>query len=167
MVFQAAFQIWLAVRSGRADVSFEHLYTGRNVDLENPQSINGTCANFLPLRSHLDLQKSVKEYLSGTKTIFWDATENGNVGSADIYRACRQKPDEIANTALSLFQPFDSPKAEEADEMRWIIRAKSEVRMPQPYVVVCEVVKTNKGYTLEFAYDNAAFDDKGAYESVC
>lgn len=91
MVFQAPFQIWLAVRSGRADVSFDYLNTGRNVDLPNPQSIYGTCANFLPLRSHLDLQQSVKEHLLGTNTIFWDATENGNVGLEEIYRACHQK----------------------------------------------------------------------------
>ena len=167
VVFQAAFQIWLAVRSGRADVSFDYLYTGRNVDLPNPQSINGTCANFLPLRSHLNLKQSVKEYLSGTNTIFWEATENGNVGLEDVYRACHQKPDEIANTALFLFQPFDPPTAQEADDMRWVIMAKSEVRMPQPYAVVCEVAKTKTGYKLKFAYDETAFDDKGANELIC
>ena len=50
--------------------------------------------------------------------------------------------------------------------MRWVIMAKSEVRMPQPHAVVCEVTKTNKGYKLNFANDNTASDDKGANESI-
>ena len=166
VVFQAAFQIWLAVRSGRADVSFDYLYTGRNVDLANPQSINGTCANFLPLRSHVNLERPVKEYLSDTNMSFWKATENGNVNLEEIYRACGQQSDDLANTSLFLFQPFEPPRADEADAMRWVVMAKSEVRMPQPYAVVCEVVKTIGGYKIKFAYDGRTFDDKGATDSV-
>lgn len=102
-----------------------------------------------------------------TCSLFWDATENGNVGLEDIYRASHQKPDEIANTALFLFQPFNLPRVEEVVEMQSVIMAKSEVRMPQPYAVVYEVAKTNRGYKIKFAYDNAACDDKSAHESVC
>ncbi|KAI9873979.1 MAG: hypothetical protein M1830_010338, partial [Pleopsidium flavum] len=40
VVFQAAFQVWLANTSKRDDVSFDYLLTGRNVDMPNPQSIN-------------------------------------------------------------------------------------------------------------------------------
>lgn len=54
IIFKAAYQIWLALQSGSHDASFDYLYTGRNVDLPNPQFINGTCANFLPLRSQIE-----------------------------------------------------------------------------------------------------------------
>ena len=166
VVFQAAFQIWLAVRSRCADVSFDYLYTGRNVNIANPQSINGTCANFLPLRSSVDVERSVKEYLSDTNMSFWKATENGNVGLEDIYRACGQKPDDVGNTSLFLFQPFEPPRTEDLDDMRWVVMAKSEVKMPQPYAVVCEVMKTNNGYKIKFAYDERAFDEKAAAGSI-
>ena len=161
IIFQAAYQIFLARRSRSTDVTFDYLYTGRNVDLPSPQSINGNCANFLPLRAQLDPARSLKDYLAETNTSFWRATEHSNVGLQDIYRAAGLSRDECANTALFLFQPFDPP-AKQGDEMRWVVMAKSEMRMPQPYALVFEVVRMESGWKFKIGYDERAFDKKGA-----
>ena len=166
MIFQSAFQIWLAQRSGRKDISFDYLYTGRNVNLANPQSINGTCANFLPLRSNIDQEQSVKAYIATTNKTFWRATENGNVGLDDIYRACGLKREQVQNTALFLFQPFEPPPppttGDGRNRARWVVMAGSEVRMPQPYGVVVEVSRMREGYKIKFGYDGRTFDGASA-----
>lgn len=126
IIFQAAFQIWLARGSSSLDIEYDYLYTGRNVDLPDPQSINGTCANFLPLRVKVDRESGIDKYLKDTQSLFWQATENGNVGLGDIYEACSEVKGEgesggegepntnaartraaLSNTALFLFQPFE------------------------------------------------------------
>lgn len=168
MIFQATFQIWLARRSGRKDISFDYLYTGRNVDLPNPQSINGTCANFLPLRSHIDPGHSVKHYLTLSNEAFWKATENGNMGLDDIYRACGLEREQVQNKALFLYQPFDPPSNIETAEKdkKWVVMAGSEVKMPQPYGVVVEVSRLREGYKVKFAYDGKVFDEVEAGHAV-
>ena len=136
IIFQAAFQIWLARSNQSLDIEYDYLYTGRNIDLPDPQSINGPCANFLPLRVQLTgkEQLEVAEYLADTQAEFWMTTEHGNVGLDDIYKACgdgngdRDDADDndheygktntagsssggrremLSNTALFLFQPFE------------------------------------------------------------
>lgn len=172
IIFQTAFQIWLALRSRQLDVSFDYLYTGRNVELPDPQSINGTCANFLPLRSRIEPEQPLSRYLAQTSMAFWKATENGNVGVAEIVDACGMDKASAKNTALFLYQPFDPPKevpkggGGEKEDMRWVVMAKSEVRMPQPYAVVFEIMRTRDGYRVRFGYDAEVFDEEGAKSAV-
>ena len=161
IIFQAAYQIFLSRHSHRTDVTFDYLYTGRNVDLPSPQSINGNCANFLPLRAQLDPSRSLKSYLAETNTSFWRATEHSNVGLQDIYSAAGLNKEEHTNTALFLFQPFDPP-AKQGDEMKWVVMAKSEVRMPQPYALVFEVVKMKEGWKFKIGYDRRTFNGEEA-----
>ena len=164
IVFQAIFQVWLGLCSGQRDVAFDYLYTGRNVDLPDPQNINGTCANFLPMRSQVDMQTRVQDFLQQTQDDFWQYTENSTVGIDDIYRMCGEgiSREEYANQALFLFQPFEpvAPASSSAGELqRWLVMAKSEITMPEPYAVVFEVIRTahvNK-YKLKFAYDGSAW----------
>lgn len=165
IVFQAAFQLWLSQRTGSDDVAFDYLYTGRNVDLPNPQSINGTCANFLPLRSCISKSDAIGDYLSRTSSAFWKATENGVIPMSEIYHLNGLPREENTNKALFLFQPFDPPAQNKADEdMRWVVMAKSEVTMPQPYGLVFEIVKLVKGWKLKIGYDTSCYDEDGARE---
>ncbi|KAL8820772.1 MAG: hypothetical protein Q9223_001088, partial [Gallowayella weberi] len=145
IIFQTAFQIWLARRSNTHDISFDYLYTGRNIPLPNPQTINGTCANFLPLRSKFTPSQTLTNYLAQTTSEFWTATENSNVGLTEIYNAAGLDRWEASNAALFLYQPFDpAPSAGGNDkgegDMRWVVMAQSEVRMPQPYGIVFEIL---------------------------
>ena len=167
IVFQAAFQLWLSQRTGSEDVAFDYLYTGRNIDLPNPQSINGTCANFLPLRSRIAKSCAVGEYLSDTSSAFWAATENGVIPISEIYRLNDLPREENTNRSLFLFQPFDPPPAQNQagdgdKDMRWVVMAKSEVTMPQPYALVFEIVKLVKGWKLKIGYDTSCYDEEGA-----
>lgn len=161
IIFQAAYQIFLSRRSGFEDVSFDYLYTGRNVNLPNPQDISGNCANFLPLRSQLSIDATIRAYLEQTNTAFWCATEHSNVGLTEIYAAAQVSRQEFTNTGLFLFQPFDPP-AKQGEEMRWVVMAASEVRMPQPYGLVFEVMKMKEGWKFKIGYDARAFDREGA-----
>lgn len=163
-IFQAAFQLWLGFRTGSDDVSFDYLYTGRNVDLPNPQSINGTCANFLPLRSQIHNEQPMSEYLSTTQTAFWQATDNGVIPIQEIYDINGLAREQNANSALFLFQPFDPPptQADKDEDMRWVVMAQSQVTMPQPYALVFEVVKLRVGWKFKLGYDTSCFDHGSA-----
>lgn len=169
ILFQAIFQLWLSFRSTQRDIAFDYLYTGRNVELPDPQNINGTCANFLPMRSHVDRQTPVKDYLLQTQDDFWQYTENSTVSIDDIYRTCGEgiSREDSANQALFLFQPFEpatpssasssAPGAGTPQPQRWLVMAKSEITMPEPYAVVFEVIRTEHAdrYKVKFAYDSS------------
>lgn len=160
IIFQSIFQLWLALRSNQRDVAFDYLYTGRNIDLPDPQTINGTCANFLPMRSKVDPSMPVSEFLRQTQDEFWQYTENSTVGMDEIHEACETTREGFSNKTLFLFQPFEPAPATAKQYEKWIVMAKSQVTMPQPYAVVFEVVKTAdvNEYKLKFAFDKRVYE---------
>lgn len=167
IIFQSVFQLWLSLRSGRQDVAFDYLYTGRNVDMQDPQSINGTCANFLPLRAQVASESSYHDFLRQTQKDFWEYTENSNVGMEDIYGACGTTREGMTNRALFLFQPFEPVTPSRVKFLKWVTMAQSEITMPEPYAVVFEVAKTvDNGYKLKFAYDTAVWGSEEANQEV-
>lgn len=160
IVFQASFQLWLASKTGQFDIGMDYLYTGRNIDMPNPQQINGICCNFLPLRAQAKEGQSVKEYLVQTQSDFWSATENSVVGLDEIYAAVGLDRWTVGNRSVFLFQPFEPPAAANAaEELRWVVMAGSEVTMAQPYGLVCEARKTVGGYKIKFTFDTRVFTD--------
>ncbi|KAJ5093145.1 AMP-dependent synthetase/ligase [Penicillium angulare] len=158
-LFQSIFQLWLSRQSSKNSIAFDYLYTGRNVDLEDPQSINGTCANFLPMRSEVDSEASMQGYLLKTQDDFWQYTENCTVGIEDICQANGFLREDVANQTLFLFQPFEPATGTATELQKWVVMAKSQVTMLQPYAVVFEVIKTAdlNGYKLKFAYDSSVW----------
>lgn len=90
IVFQAAYSVIAGQLCDTTDVVVDNLITGRNADVENPQLLNGTCANFLPFRSRLRETESIEQLLRDTQTAFWNTTEHGTVGLHDIYKALGQ-----------------------------------------------------------------------------
>ncbi|KAB8212937.1 hypothetical protein BDV33DRAFT_230891 [Aspergillus novoparasiticus] len=125
IIFQLIFQLWLALRSNQRDVAFDYLHTGRSIDLADPQTINGTCANFLPMCSTVDASIPY--------------TENSTVGMDEIHKACETTREGFSNKTLFIFQLFEPVIAREKQYQKWIVMAKSQVTMPQPYAVVFEV----------------------------
>ncbi|EME85211.1 uncharacterized protein MYCFIDRAFT_135309 [Pseudocercospora fijiensis CIRAD86] len=163
-IFQAAYQLWLARTSKSPDVNFDYLLSGRNVDLPDPMTINGTLANFLPVRHQLhESTTTLREFLQATQENFWNMTEHGNVGLDDIYRAAGLDRHAFGNRTLFLFQPFEPAGA--PDERRWLVLAKSRVRMYQPYALVVEVAKAVEGrHKLAVMYDETVFSHERARE---
>ncbi|KAL4810585.1 hypothetical protein BDV18DRAFT_165291 [Aspergillus unguis] len=163
IIFQAAYQLWLAQTTGHQDVSFDYLLSGRNVDLGaiDPQSVNGTLANFLPVRSNVDpATTTLAEYLQETQDMFWAITEHGNMGLDAIYAAAGISRAAAGNYSLFLFQPFDpaAKQGGDADDLRWLVMAKSQVRMFQPYALVVEVAKAKDNqHLLKVMYDQRVF----------
>ncbi|KAB8251192.1 hypothetical protein BDV35DRAFT_377013 [Aspergillus flavus] len=156
IIFQSIFQLWLALRSNQRDVTFDYLYTDRNVDLVDLQTINSIYTNFLPMRSTVNALIPVSEFLHQTQDKFWQYTENSTVGMDEIHKACETTREGLSNKTLFLFQPFEPVIATEKQYQKWIVMAKSQVTMPQPYALVYEVVKTAdmNEYKLKFSFDN-------------
>ncbi|KAI3319605.1 hypothetical protein HD806DRAFT_538954 [Xylariaceae sp. AK1471] len=143
------------------DVSYDYLYTGRNLDIPglDPQEINGCTANFLPIRSVLE--GSVGDYLRRTQAEFWEATGHGIIGMDDIFQAAGLEREEYGNRTLFLFQPFEpskksSTRKNSTEEMKWVVMQGSEVTMIQPYGLIFEVHKTQAAdeYRIKVTYDD-------------
>jgi hypothetical protein len=156
-VFQGVFQLWLAEMTRTSEASYDYLLTGRNVDLPNPQSISGTCANFLPFRLPVDRNATLLSFLHETQDFFWLATKYGNVGLHDIFAAADADREKVGNRVLFLFQPFEPSSGPKRTEMRWVVLAESKSHMPQPYALVEEVHKTLDGYKLVMKYDDRVY----------
>lgn len=177
IIFQAAYQLWLSKAAMQNDVSFDYLLSGRNVSMNSaadPQTINGTLANFLPIRMQIDPTASLRSYLQQTQNLFWAVTEHGNVGLNEIYAAAGLSRQEYGNRSLFLFQPFTpasgtSPDSD--DEMRWLVMAKSQVRMYQPYALVVEVSKAvNNQHKLTIMFDESTYtgaEVEGIAAEIC
>ncbi|KAK4164761.1 hypothetical protein QBC43DRAFT_334301 [Cladorrhinum sp. PSN259] len=159
-LFQGAFELWLSRFSASTDVNFDYLISGRNVSLPDPQTINGTLATFLPVRTRLDRTQTVPEFLGSVQDDFWDMTEHADVSLDEIYRDLKLDREVYGNSVLFLFQPFDpEDEVQSKPEDRWLVMAKSKVRMYQPYALVVEVAKAvGKAHVLKIMYDPDMFD---------
>ena len=168
ILFQAAYQLWLCRASGQKDVSFDYLLSGRNVDMVDvdPQTINGTLANFLPVRAEIDPQSALSDYLESVQDLFWSITEHGDVGLHEIFNAAGLSRATASNHCLFLYQPFEpAANSEESESDRWLVMAKSKVRMYQPYALVVEVAKAlNNQNRLTVMYDTDVFSEEGAHQ---
>ncbi|CAG8140317.1 unnamed protein product [Penicillium olsonii] len=168
ILFQAAYQLWLCRASGQKDVSFDYLLSGRNVDMVDvdPQTINGTLANFLPVRAEIDPQSALSDYLESVQDLFWSITEHGDVGLHEIFNAAGLSRATASNHCLFLYQPFEpAANSEESESDRWLVMAKSKVRMYQPYALVVEVAKAlNNQNRLTVMYDTDVFSKEGAHQ---
>ncbi|KAE8373931.1 hypothetical protein BDV26DRAFT_54415 [Aspergillus bertholletiae] len=168
ILFQAAYQLWLCRASGQNDISFDYLLSGRNVDMVDvdPQTINGTLANFLPVRAQIDPQSTLGDYLETVQDIFWGITEHGDVGLHEIFNAAGLSRITASNRCLFLYQPFEpAANSEESESDRWLVMAKSKVRMYQPYALVVEVAKAlNNRNRLTVMYDTDVFKEEGAHQ---
>ena len=172
IIFQTAYTLLLSVLAGGvADVTYDNLLTGRNVPLDNPQLINGNCANFLPFRSLFTHNTPVKSLLATTQRMFWETTENGMVGLEDIYVALGLDRRIHAAKTMFCFQPVDPPPVkpqgkqkedEMREHMRWVVVAMSETRMFFNYALMLEVFKDLDGYKFKFQFDGRAFEKQEA-----
>lgn len=162
--FQGAFQVWLARATGTHDVGFDYLLTGRNVNLPEPQTINGTVANFLPVRVKISPEELLSSFLTRVQDDFWAMTDHGDVGLDDIYGAARLDRQQVGNRALFIFQPFEpAPRDDPNADFRWLIMAKCKVRMPAPYALVVEVHKApDNAHSLKMSYDQTIIDTEKA-----
>lgn len=166
IVFQAAYTLLLSrLSGGSTDVTYDYLLTGRNVDMDDPQLINGTCANFLPFRARFDGRKTpLPQLLKNTQNGFWEMTENGLVSLGDIYRALGVDRAQRAAKTLFLFQPFEPAQGAQSS-MRWIVMAMSKVTMFVNYAIMFEVFKDGRGGNkLKLQYDPRLFGPERAKE---
>jgi len=168
-MFQAAY----ALVAGRllvetTDVLVDNLITGRNAEVDNPQQLNGTCANFLPFRTRLDSPATpVTRFLKDVQDAFWDSTEHGAVGLNDIYKALGRDRQVHSSKLLFCYQPFDPvPPGAAVNHMRWVVMAQSKVFMVVNYALMVEVQKTPAGYRLKLQWDSRAFSEQKIEEAV-
>ncbi|TDL26481.1 nonribosomal peptide synthase [Rickenella mellea] len=161
IVFQTTYTALLASLSGHTDVSYDNLVTGRDVDMDNNQLINGTTANFIPFRSTFSTDMTVKDLLKDTQSLFWKTTQNGTVSLTDIFAALGRTRKNNANKCLFIFKPFE-PASGPVDHMRWLVMGLSRVRQPMNYALMLEVYKTADGYNLRLRYDSRVYSNEAA-----
>lgn len=169
IVFQTAYSKLLAHLSGSKHVVYDNLITGRNVPLDNPQLINGNCANFLPFVCGVDEAQPVKELLQETQASFWQSTENGLVSLGEIYDALGQEKETATAKCLFCFQPFEAvDEADKRDHMRWIVMKMSRNKMAFNYAIQLEVVKgANSGeYVVKLGFDDRVFSVDEAKQAL-
>ncbi|KAI9778948.1 MAG: hypothetical protein M1835_004799 [Candelina submexicana] len=166
IMFQTAWGLVLGAMAGTTDVVFDNLLTGRNLPLDDPQAINGNCANFLPFRSQFPPDTRLSTLLQDTQTQFWETTNNGLVGLADIYKVLNVARTDAAAKTMFCFQPFDPPsqvdQSDVSQHMRWIVMAMSSNRMYFNYAFMCEVFKALDGYKIKFQFDSRALSQEKA-----
>jgi amino acid adenylation domain-containing protein len=168
ILFQSAFQLWLAKASSSLDVGFDYLLTGRNVELEDPQAINGNCAQFLPFRSRIDPRETLQSYAVNSQADFWKVTEHSSHDLDTIFAAAGHSSIEFRNRSLFLFQPFEpSSGAAPEDAVQWVVMKGSKVRMYQPYALVMEISKTMRGYLMKVMFDESAMSETDAASIGC
>ena len=85
IIFQSIFQLWLALRSNQRDVTFDYLYTDRNVDLVDLQTINSIYTNFLPMRSTVNALIPVSEFLHPLPAVRASHRDRKAVSEVDRY----------------------------------------------------------------------------------
>ncbi|KDN71905.1 hypothetical protein CSUB01_12180 [Colletotrichum sublineola] len=163
-VFQGAFQIWLSQATASRDVAFDYLLTGRNVDLPDPQTINGTTANFLPVRIDIDPEEPLTSLLQRTQDDFWVMTDHGSVGLDQIYKAAKLEREAVGNRVLFIYQPFEpAPPNDPNADARWLVLPKCKVQMPAPYAMMVEVHKApGKTFSLKMGYDDTVLNQEEA-----
>jgi hypothetical protein len=173
IVFQAAYQIYLTRRSSSPEqsIGFDYLLSGRNVQTSvDPQTINGTLANFLPIQCALSECATLADYLEASQDLFWAATDNGSVGLDEIYAAAGLDRQVYGNRTMFLYQPFEpipqGTSAEEIEDSRWLPLSKaSAVKLLQPYELVVEVGKALEEHRLA-VYHCSRFYDKDQVGAV-
>ena len=166
IIFQTAWSLLLGALAGTTDVVYDNLLTGRNLPLDDPQAINGNCANFLPFRNKSSPETRLSRLLHDTQSLLWETTNNGLVGLADIYKALKVSRADAAAKTMFCFQPFYPPpqvnESNVAEHMRWVVMAMSRNRMFFNYAFMCEVFKAPDGYKVKFQYDSRALDREKA-----
>ncbi|KAI1368161.1 hypothetical protein F5Y08DRAFT_10285 [Xylaria arbuscula] len=160
-MFQAAYAIVAGRMLSTSDVLVDNLITGRNAGVDDPQLLNGTCANFLPFRTRLDdASTSLTAFLKDCQGQFWESTENGAVGLSDIYTGLGRDRQVHSSKLLFCFQPFEPARpGMTVNHMRWLVMAQSKVFMIVNYALMVEVQKTVNGYRLKLQWDSNAFAD--------
>lgn len=168
-MFQAAYALAIGRLTRTDDVLMGNLITGRNAGVDDPQLVNGTCANFLPFRTRLGgtggpSSSSAVDFFRETQRAFWESTEHGSFGLGDTYGALGQDRGEHAAKMLFCFRPFEPPAAGAragVDHMRWLVMAQSKVMMTVNYVLMVEVQKTSaRKYRLKMQWDSRALSDE-------
>ncbi|KAI1995591.1 hypothetical protein LOZ51_003417 [Ophidiomyces ophidiicola] len=162
IIFQSAFQLWLAQYTKMEDIGYDYLLTGRNVEIEgDPQLINGNCAQFLPVRSKIRQADRLQEYLATTQADFWGLTEHSSLSLDDIFAVAGLSRSEITNKVLFLFQPFE-PAPSKPENVKWVQMKGSQITMYQPYSLVIEISKSIDSHNIRVMYDEQVFSSEAA-----
>ncbi|KAB2573477.1 Nonribosomal peptide synthetase 7 [Lasiodiplodia theobromae] len=179
-VFSAVYALVAGRVLGTDDAVIDNLVAGRNADIDtgDAQLLNGTCANFLPMRMGLSADDStVSDWMAAAQNDFWESAEHGRVGLGDIYGAERDAAG--AAKLLFVFQPFaPAPVGAKPDPISWLVmKAQQKIYMVMNYALAIEVQKTlseegKQGYRLKVQWDSRGLSEEkidlamGLFEGV-
>ncbi|KAL8671206.1 MAG: hypothetical protein Q9224_007631, partial [Gallowayella concinna] len=92
-ILKAAWSLTLAQLSGRSDIVFGNLISGRNVDVEGVESIIGPCVNIIPVRMRLEPKWTGIELLRKIQSQQVAGMPYESLGFREIIQNCTSWPE--------------------------------------------------------------------------
>lgn len=89
---KTAWAFVLSQISGSSDVVFGQITTGRNAPIQGIDEVVGPCMNLVPVRAHLDAQRSISDILQQIQNKHLDMSAYESLGFQDIIEKCTNWP---------------------------------------------------------------------------
>ncbi|MCJ1392203.1 hypothetical protein MMC18_005070 [Xylographa bjoerkii] len=144
----------VANKFGTTDVLMDKLITGRNAEVDNPQQLNSTRADFLRFCTRLDSPATpVTRFLKDVQDASWDSNKHGAVGLNNLYKELGPGRQVHTSKLLFCYQPFETvPRGAAVNRMRWVVMAQGKVFMVGNCALMVEVQKTPGEYRLKLQW---------------
>jgi hypothetical protein len=109
-LFQAAWGLVLRAYTGRSDVCFGYMASGRDIPMEGIYDAIGPFINLLVCRLHVGDAVSVRDLLQAVQSDYMDSLPHQQTSLASIQHALGRGEAALFNTILSLQrEPMDGP----------------------------------------------------------
>ncbi|CAG7953676.1 unnamed protein product [Penicillium nalgiovense] len=109
-LFQAAWGLVLRAYTGRSDVCFGYMASGRDIPMEGIYDAVGPFINLLVCRLHVGDAVSVRDLLQAVRSDYMDSLPHQQTSLASIQHALGKSEAALFNTILSLQrEPVDGP----------------------------------------------------------
>ncbi|HTR46284.1 MAG TPA: amino acid adenylation domain-containing protein [Verrucomicrobiae bacterium] len=154
-VTAAAWAILLSRYSGRSDVTFGSVVSGRPADLAGVESIVGLLINTLPVRAHVEPGASLGSWLREFQQRQIESRNYEFVSLTDIQKWSGLPPSQPLFDSVLVFEnyPVSSLTAEIANLRLRDVRAEERTSLPLTFVI-----GAGRQISLIVSYDTARFD---------
>ncbi len=157
-VVQGCWGLLIGQLTGRADVTFGVVESGRSAELPGVESMVGMFANTLPARLTIDPHRSVTEVLTAFMDRRTDLLPHGHLGLADIQHATGHSP--LLDTAV-LFQNYPRTQGAEFTELTGLDLRSGDIRNDTEFPLSL-VVLPGAGLELRLQHHTDLFPDVAA-----
>ncbi|RAL07335.1 acetyl-CoA synthetase-like protein [Aspergillus homomorphus CBS 101889] len=105
-VIKAAWALVLAEMAATSDVVYGHMVSGRNLALDNVESVMGPCLNIVPVRADMKAVRTVLELLQMLQQQQTDTIPHESLGFQNIIDRCTDWPTATRFSSVFQYQEF-------------------------------------------------------------